>query len=63
MLEDRVHPETRKLTIFSVVRVKLKDPEIHDSIAGELHGGDLDISVAFAAAFENLWRMGKTMEG
>ncbi|KAK4816121.1 hypothetical protein QYF61_011357 [Mycteria americana] len=48
-----IHPEMRKLTIFSVVRVKLKDPEIRDSIAGEVHGGDLDISVAFAATFEN----------
>lgn len=30
-LEDRVHPEKRKLTIFSVVQVELKDPEIHGS--------------------------------
>lgn len=63
LLEDRVHLEVRKLTIFSVVQVKLKDPEIHESIACELHGGDLDISVAFAATFENLCRMGKMMEG
>ena len=63
VLQDRAHPEMRKMVFFNVVQVKLKDPEIHDSVACELHGRDLDISVAFAASFENLWRRGKKVKG
>lgn len=63
VLEDRAHPEVRKPTTFSVVQVKLKDPEIHDSVAWEPPGGRPGTSVAFAATFENLWRMGKMTKG
>lgn len=63
VLEDRAHPEVRKPTIFSVVQVKLKDPEIHDSVSWEPPGGHPHTSVAFAATFENLWRMGKMTKG